>query len=399
MIEIKMALIDDKASFVESMAERIEGAAKTAAIHTDFFKIAQTDSHSAMGGMDASLFELIKEFPLLRKGERSRTAIARNLERVDMALIDFDLRGLPLEEGLITGERIAQLIRHFISTGPIVLVDRKQVRIFDLSHRHPPNPNADFTLRVEDLDARGLWGGTPRGYDPWYWPNLVDTARNYAKRVDFVGRHYEDQITKSLGVPEEVEALLPGEDTRLAQDLRELSFAKLTEGLMLPKEDEAVPNECKHRLAATAIGTWLQSVVLPPQDILIDAPHLVRHCPGLLRGSPIASTLGKLAMKQAGGRVPVDLDKIERHRFKHEFWLDRPVWWLSGILEDRRIKDIAEPWNKKSLALEFAEDSSRFHRPSELVPYESEGFFATRYVRGANFFHGVQYEPRVRLAA
>ncbi len=398
MTGVRIVLIDDKPAFVEKMAQSVRSAALSAGVRTEFFKIAESDSEPAGRKMNATLTGLLKELSQLRQGESERKDLTENLETAHLVFVDYDLRGTALEEGLITGERVAQLIRQFMSAGPVVSVDRREMRFFDLIHRRPSGTNADFMLHWEDLAVRSLWGGQPRAYDPWYWPNLVETGTNYQKRVKFVSSNYTDPVARSLGVPEDVEAILPGEDPRLELDFREASFAKVAEASIPPKESKAVMDDCRHRVAASAVGVWLQSGVLPPQDILIDAPHLVRHCPGLLRGKPIASNLAKLTAKRAGAAVPLDPEKLKRHRFRHEFWLDRPAWWLSGILQDRGIRDIAEPWNKKPLGVEFAEDASRFHRPSDLAPYESEGFFATRYVRGSKTFSGIQYSPSSRLA-
>lgn len=398
MNRVRIALIDDQTSMVEKMAGLIGGATRSAEVRPEFFRVALPDPQFPPRDSYADLTELLKELVELRQSGAGRGRTIRKIESTDLVLVDFDLRKLPSEEGLITGERIAQLLRLFTRTGPIVSVDRRLMRLFELSHRHPPSTNADFMVHVEDLGIQGLWGETPDGYDPWYWPNLVETARNYTDRVRFVEAHYEDRITTSLGVPDEVEAILPGEDARVALDLREASFSELAEALVPPREEIPLAGDSRHRVAASAVGVWLQSVILPPQDILIDAPHLVRHTPSLLRGEPKVSNLKGLVLKEATATLPLDLAKLERHRFEHRFWLDRPAWWTSRVLQDREIKDIAEPWSKEPLPLKFAEDASGFHAAADLAPYDSEGFFATRYVKGPKAFKDVHYEPKRRLA-
>ncbi len=404
MTEIKVVLIDDLPSFVDDMAGYIQKAAGAADVKTDFIKIAEYASKPADRGKHELLNQFLQELSAVRNDGTTGTEVVKKLESADLIFVDYDLRRTTFEGGLINGELVAQLIREFVKAGPIVSVDRRQIPVFELSFRHPLDTYADFMLHVDDLKVKGLWGGGPRGYDPWYWPNLVETSRNFEKRVEFAANHFDEEVVPSLGFPQDVIPILPAEDSRLGIDFREATFADVAKSWLPPlevKTGKTVAPDCLHRIGASVVGRWLQSVVLPPQDFLIDAAHLVRHCPGLLHGEATASNLARLAQKRTDAPVPLDTGKLRRHRFphEHEFWLDRPVWWLSSILQDRGIEDIREPWNKKPLKLEFAEDASRFWNPSDMARYESEGFFATRYVRGVKAFPDVQYVPANRLAA
>jgi hypothetical protein len=40
------------------------------------------------------------------------------------------------------------------------------------------------------------------------------------------------------------------------------------------------------RIAAARLSKWLEDIVLPAQEILVDAPHLVSRLPELLTGDP-----------------------------------------------------------------------------------------------------------------
>ena len=397
MKELRMVLVDDHPQFIEKISSLIRRTARAVGVRADFYTIAGTDSAKGKPRVNASLNDFMRELSDIQRGKTSDRAITKKVEAADLSFVDFDLRGADVEGGLITGERVAQLLRLSVPTGPIVSLDRRLMRTFDLNHRRPTITNADLMLRWEDLGVRSLWGGKPSDYDPWYWPNLVELASNYSKRVDFVAAHYDRSIVSALEVPDEIRATLPGDDARLALDFRTATFDQVTKA-SLPKNPSFVTEGCRHRISASVVGSWLQSTVLPPQDVLIDAPHLVRHCPSLLRGGQGAGNLAKLVTKRVDAKVPLDSNKLKSHRFKHGVWVDRPVWWLSGVLNDHEIKDIAEPWTKPTLRLEFAEDESRFVRRQSLSPYESEGFFGTRFVRGRSAHSSIEYVPPSRLA-
>src|SRR2546422_985885 len=102
------------------MAQSIRTAALSSGVGTKFFKIAESDFEPAGPKMNATLTGLLKELSQIRQGQSLKKDVTGNLETAHLVFVDFDLRGTAVEEGLITGERVAQLMRQFVRAGPVI---------------------------------------------------------------------------------------------------------------------------------------------------------------------------------------------------------------------------------------------------------------------------------------
>lgn len=153
------------------------------------------------------------------------------------------------------------------------------------------------------------------------------------------------------------------------------------------------------RIAVTRISKWLERLILPGQDTLVDAPHLVSRYPSLLK-EELTDIVTWNKTARFGSYIDLGLDhrKIEEFRFKKSCWLSRPTWFWRGLSECQKIKEVSAPWEKKSTDFAFCEDDSKFHKREECKEFiaESDSPYVQRFVFG---FEDVDYRPKVRLIA
>ncbi len=150
------------------------------------------------------------------------------------------------------------------------------------------------------------------------------------------------------------------------------------------------------RVGAARISKWLERLVLPGQDILIDAPHLISRYPSLLGGA--AEDIGawnRAAHLTNYSELGLTTEIIERFRVKKDHWLSRPVWFWDELRECEEIKEVKEPWTVERPDWAFCEDASRFCREGyrEFIA-DMESPFTRRFASG---FKGIDYQPAYRF--
>jgi hypothetical protein len=151
------------------------------------------------------------------------------------------------------------------------------------------------------------------------------------------------------------------------------------------------------RVGAARISKWLERLVLPGQDVLVDAPHLVSRYPSLISdGIEEIETWNRTARRASYDELGVSSENIERFRLKKEHWLSRPVWFWDELRECEEITEVREPWKITQPDWVFCEDASAFHKEGyrEFVA-DVESPFARRFVR---FFEDVEYRPSMRFS-
>jgi hypothetical protein len=187
---------------------------------------------------------------------------------------------------------------------------------------------------------------------------------------------------------------------------------KSSMGLRL--KDEVLDNTLVARVAAARVGKWLERVVLPGQDVLVDAPHLALRFPSLLTGD-----IRKLGTWNASASLfpPKSLwpgktqlrHKIQRHGFRAEDWLSRDAWFWSDLTKLEAIKEVRNPWSVERPDFVFCEDVSRFLQRREAREFVADlaSPFVRRHVvdpdlcsdhKLAKTLRGVNYRPKVRFA-
>jgi len=156
--------------------------------------------------------------------------------------------------------------------------------------------------------------------------------------------------------------------------------------------------EMAGRIAAARISKWLEQLVLPGQDILVDAPHLAFRYPSLLKGDPSnVDTWNETAKFDTFDKLGLDHEKIKECRFKKDHWLSRPAWYWDKVSNCQEIKEVSEPWTRGAIDYVFCEDSSSFHEREDCKEFVAklDSPYVRRFIRSFEE-EGVDYQPRVR---
>ncbi|MCY4403473.1 MAG: hypothetical protein OXD54_12925 [Candidatus Poribacteria bacterium] len=342
---------------------------------------------------------------------------AENIDNASMFIIDYDLLGSQVEEsptGSLTGEIIAYLVRCFSKCKLIIGLNQYGNNPFDLTLRGGLDSFADLNLGDQQLGNPNLWMGdwkdSEHEYRPWYWPNLADSIHNFDKRIEEIQRKLDEPICEVLDFDSEVFQLLPREIVQFigqyeGKEPFQTTFREFVtkSGNGLRSKDEkkvvnGINDQVLVRVCAARISKWLEQLVLPEQDILVDAPHLVSRYPSLIKDDEDKiETWNETARLVAYANLGLDTDSIEPFRFKKSYWISRPVWFWDKLRECEGIKEVTEPWLTAIPDWAFCEDTSCFHEQADCKEFLADiaSPFTRRFVRN---FDRVNYQPRVRFS-
>ena len=324
-------------------------------------------------------------------------------------IIDYDLLKSQSTK-FLTGEIIAYIVRCFSECKLIVGLNQYGHNSFDLTLRGHPESFADLNLGVDQLSNpdlwRGNWGDFRQRYRPWYWPNLSDSLCNFDRKVAEVEENLNTPICEVLGFDSNLFRLLPRGVVQFigksaGKEPFETTFQEfaLQSGNGLRPKDKTISNEkILARIGAARISKWLERLVLPEQDILVDAPHLISRYPSLI-------TDNKKKIKVWNGaaqlvdyhELGLDTALIETYRFQKDYWISRPVWFWDKLRECESIHEMKEPWLTVKPSWVFCEDASRFYNRKDCREFfaDIDSPFTQRFVKD---FKGVDYRPRVRFS-
>jgi len=321
------------------------------------------------------------------------------LDEASIFIIDFDL--LKTFGSVMTGENVAYLVRCFSRCGLIIGLNQFGQNTFDLTLRGNPRSYCDLNLGSSHLDNIGLWGGSAKAYRPWYWPSLPDYSASFQEKIDDITRHLDDSIAELLGFKNVINVFPRSASEFLGDKPTETTPRKFVvesgNGLR-SKDRQNVTDEMIARIAAARLSKWLERLVLPGQDILIDAPHLVYRYPSLLIGDHRNVTTWNKTVQLASDKLNLNHKIIADFRFQKGYWLSRAAWFWKGISECQSIEEVANPWKKKVTDYVFCEDSSKFFRRKYCLEFVSEvdSPYVQRFIRRHK---GVRYRPEFRLFA
>ena len=332
---------------------------------------------------------------------------------VSVFIIDYDLINSNAA-GFLTGEIIAYVVRCFSDCKLIVSLNQYGHNSFDLTLRGHMESFADLNLGVDQLGNsdlwRGDWGDSRRGFRPWYWPNLFQSLCHFDERVKDVKENLDVPICEVLCFTPELFRLLPrsivqfigkGEGKEPSDTtFREFVFQS-GNGLRIkdvPTSCDTVNDEVLARVGAARISKWLERLVLPEQDILVDTPHLVARYPSLIidTGKGIGNWNRTAQLVDYNG-LGLNTDLITPFKFEKEHWISRPVWFWDKLREDESIEEVREPWLTNKPNWVFCEDASRFYDQKDCREFfaNTDSPFTRRFVKG---FAGVDYRPKVRFS-
>ncbi len=347
-------------------------------------------------------------------------------EKIDNAsifVIDYDL--LPTQKaeaekedekeniftGSLTGEIVAYLVRCFSKCKLIVGLNQYGSNPFDLTLRGDLDSFADLNLGEEQLDNPNLWtDGSWQEYRPWSWPNLSDSIQTFDKRIEEVQQKLNKPICEVLGFSPETFQLLPREIVQFIGKYEEKEpcqttfreFVTKSGNGLKPKDVKELDNNINDhvlaRVGAARISKWLDQLVLPEQDILVDAPHLVSRYPSLIRGNEEEiETWNETSQLIDFSELGMKTDLIGPYRFQKSYWVSRPVWFWDELCECEEIQEVSEPWLTIRPNWVFCEDTSCFHKQEDCKEFLADiaSPFTRRFVKNIS---GVDYQPRVRFS-
>jgi len=399
-VKKKILIYDDDERFVNELKERL----------TKLPIVRETFEVEVLSHFKDSM-EILQDRRKLHREGREWNDEPKSFDDVSIFIIDFDL--FKSEEKFLTGEFVAYLARCFSKCGLIVGVNQYGHNTFDLTLRGHPESFADLNVGQAQLNNpdlwRSAWGGARRGFRPWYWPSLPDYLCDLESRVDDVRNSLDSEnpnkdkpICEVIGFDPELFELLPRSISQfLGRESAATTFRQfVTESgnCLKPKDAQSVNDEILARVGAARISKWLERFVLPEQDILVDAPHLVSRYPSLMVGDITKTeTWNQTAQLTNYKQLGLDTEPIESFRLKKDYWLSRPVWFWDKLRECEKIPEVGEPWKRVSLNCVFCEDASRFYEDRMCKEFlaETESPFSRRFVR---HFKKVDYRPRVRLS-
>jgi hypothetical protein len=347
---------------------------------------------------------LISRYRNLRETDGKNTEVSI-FDDTAVLIIDYDLVKASGSSDYLTGENVSYLARCFSKCHFIVGFTQFGTNYFDLTLKGQSKTHSDLRLGSDQLTNPGLWGKERVEFLPWCWPNIPKYLDNLPKKIDDIENNMDASICDFFGMTKDVIGNLPrsvseyiGEnpqETTFSQFLRESDSAL---SRVDRKYIDKVDSDVKLLLIASRISKWLEQLVLPGQNILIDAPHLIQRYPSLLKGEitdpkswDATTTFDKV------NSIGINNKLIEDFRFKKEHWLSHPAWFLNRVNNCQQIKEVSDPWTKKSTDLVFCEDSSRFYKKTACKEFlaELDSPYVRRYVRK---FKGIEYTPHVRFS-
>ena len=288
----------------------------------------------------------------------------------DVLIIDFDLIHFG-DHGDTTGTRLAYLARCYSSPTLIIVLNEFGTNRFDLRLTGNTSSFADLDMGGDQIGNVGLWSHTLSAYRPWSWPIVPDAVQARKRLVRAVSKSLEEAALPYLGFDEATVSSFSDQVTAPLGERDRLSTITLRDvvtdsPLGVVRADVLPDDEAMARVAVARLAKWLLNVVLPRQDILVDAPHLVSRFPSLLAADPGDSSAWAQTMSFAAqvGKLGVRNRLISAHHFPGWEWVGRHCWVWSSLTNDTRIEEVNTPWSRHESEWVFAEDSSRFVSPA-----------------------------------
>ncbi|WP_412070611.1 hypothetical protein [Rubrivirga sp. IMCC43871] len=353
---------------------------------------------------------------------------AKILDATDILVIDYDLLMIGVEEANrqggadseilrrtavshLTGERVSYLARAYSKCGLVVAMNQfaKDKPTFDLNLTGHPRSYADLNIASQELSNPGLWVADRTRWDayrPWRWPVLSDAVAAHRRRVaDLLeGDTLDRSVVEYLGFPEGVAESMSRHVVDFivsdsAASIVDVTFRQVAmeSDIGFRRKDRPLDEESVAQVAAGRVAHWIERLVLPPQDIIVDAPHLASRYPSLVDNSDDPNVWNGTADLAQGMDSVLDDAPFHHARFARQHWGSRPMWFWDTVGTTESIPEVAEPWKAESPAFVFAEDCSRFIKSEDARTFVADvtSPYARRF---AQKLDGVDYRPSVRFS-
>jgi len=274
MDTIRINIYEDDEIVAQSLADRIKKAYSEGEVHV-------ADKEEVK-----SLFDVVHERRRKWREDDSDADIGNHeVDKADVVVLDCDLFGY-WESCAIdtTGSRLAYLMRCFTKCGFIVVLNQYGTNIFDFSLGSPSDGFADLHIGGEQIGNHGLWNPAPfTGYRPWHWPVIPYARKRFEECVaevdEYIGGNEHEPLIEFLDlhrvidwIPIQAREFLTGGKKRIGDvTLQDFVFNS-------HRGVEAKDRLSRHQIArvsAARISALLNNIILPEQNALVDAPHLV----------------------------------------------------------------------------------------------------------------------------
>jgi len=329
---------------------------------------------------------------------------AQVIDNATILIIDYALYDL---EAPVTGERIAYLARCYSRCGFIVALNQYPPYVeefFDLTLRGHLESYANLNIPSESLANPGLWLEPFSGFRPWNWPSLINSTDKLERCVAELKGHLDDTILQFFGFEGTRSLTLPRSSLEFLsrEKPEEMTFRKFVDSAgsgngLRGRNENSICEEAVIRIAAARIGSWLEHDILPSQNILVDAPHLVSRFPSLLGSKTInikkLNATASFSEPSKLGLNPI----IEPFRFLRKDWLSRPAWFWNELRDNENIDEVKNPWETRRLERVFCEDICKFEPKDQTREFIADlnSPYSQRYVKQ---IQGTNYTPMVRFS-
>jgi hypothetical protein len=347
---------------------------------------------------------LLEERRVAARSRRHADWETNDIDRASIVVIDYDL-ALLKNSGFVTGENFAYLARCYSECGVIVGLNQFHEVDFDLTLKGHLESFADLNINDRWLGESGLWKTGSDGFRPWHWPLLPGAVKRFETRISSLLKPgaLDASIADVLELRDVVDRIPRAAAQFLSQkpnalDVKVRDFV-LHSGSALRHKDQLRHDRAMARVAAARLAKWLERLVQPGQDILVDAPHLVSRFPSLLRNKATTADWNRTAAFAPASQLNLEDSNIEKHRFKSKHWLPREAWfWPSLSLENDRIQELKDPWSSKPIRYVFCEDYSRFYPREDAREFVADlpSVFVRRFARKHD--PSIKYGPQIRFA-
>jgi hypothetical protein len=375
---LKVIILDDETNMEAAIASKLPKA------------IGRSSSAINPNDITSVVKELGSRAAAVRSS-RKYTPKELQLDSADLFIVDYDLVKAKNEDYL-TGETVAYLARCYSGCGVVVALNQfYRQPTFDLTLRPQLDSFADLNIAADDLKNSGLWTASPwKGYRPWSWPVVTDLISLLGRRIQDVEKaNPKMRVVDFFDLPTSAIERLPTAALELlGSQESKADAATLSDVLRSPdlglRGREATDRKRQlaqdARIVAARLSAWL-NLILAPQDVLVDAPHLAQRCPSLIAASPTAAALNKTCTLGSDKSIFRD-PALAKTKFKKHYWFDRPVWLWTEIERLRLTEEIKDPWHSVNDRFVFCEDTSSFKGRSAAKSFQSDlvSPYRTRFV-------------------
>lgn len=347
--------------------------------------------------------------------------ILESVNTTDVVILDSDLSPSPEDLASLDssdretisqvlrngyGDAVARQIRSYTDAGLIVVVNmfwsrHSESRVFDLTMMQDANSFGDINVSAAELGDKTLWFASEeqdQTYYPWSRPS-IDAAYSVVRSSEAAIGDLNARVLDSLG-------LTAGRLLRNQRDLFEdrnpsdVTFNDLC-STRLGFRYSGAPTSgltehaqgAKVHMAASVLRRWLQRVVVPPQNVFADAPHLYLRL-WTLMGEEVGDLAAWNQLPSITWASASSLSAAPALAAKLSPFVTVPVFEIDEALPIARAAIAPSSSLVESLA--FAEDTRTFVDEDEVEAFSSDipGPSGRRYVQ---VLDGIGYEPAPRL--